>query len=116
MRFCSRSALDQKLEFVRVAQAGTVSVAELCRRYGIGRTCGHRWLARFREAGEAGLTERSRRPLASPGRTAQAVEAAVLGEPAAHPAWGGRKIARVLARELEIRDAPCSSPSAWPPG
>src|SRR5690606_12242913 len=41
---------------------------------------------------------RSRRPRASPQRSAPELEAAVLAVRDRHPAWGARKIARVLAR------------------
>jgi transposase InsO family protein len=95
------SVMDQRMEFVRLALAGGVPVAELCRRFGISRDTGHRLLRRFREAGEAGLAERSRRPVAMPTRTAPEVEAAVLAVRAEHPVWGGRKIARRLG-ELGI--------------
>jgi transposase InsO family protein len=57
---------------------------------------GYKWLGRYSEAGAAGLADRSRRPLHSPGRTAEELEAAVLSVREEHPAWGGRKIARVL--------------------
>jgi transposase InsO family protein len=55
-------------------------------------------MARYREAGAAGLEERSRRPLSSPRRTSSQIEAAVLAVRSEHPAWGGRKIAAVLKR------------------
>jgi transposase InsO family protein len=57
----------------------------LCRRFGISRTTGYKWLERYRREGSAGLIERSRRPNASPLRTTTAVNA-----------WGERKIKRTL--------------------
>jgi len=71
-------------------------VSELCRRFGVSRSNGYKWLERFAEAGEAGLVERSRRPLASPQQISAALTAHVLAVRAAHPTWGGRKIRRVL--------------------
>jgi len=106
MGFVGRSAEAQKLEFVRLAQTEGVAFSALCRRFGVGRTCGYKWLARFEAGGAAALTERSRRPLVSPGRTPAPVEAAAVAVRAGHPAWGGRKIARVLARETGIAIAP----------
>ncbi|RWP46810.1 IS481 family transposase, partial [Mesorhizobium sp.] len=64
-----------------------------------GRTCAYKLLARWRAIGEAGLLERSRRPQSSPTRSAHEIEAAALSVRTTHPAWGGRKIARVLARQ-----------------
>jgi transposase-like protein len=61
--------MDTRLEFVRLATAGGVSVAELCRRFGISRETSFQYLRRYREEGVAGLQDRSRRPHTSPRRT-----------------------------------------------
>ncbi|WP_152536154.1 helix-turn-helix domain-containing protein, partial [Mesorhizobium loti] len=47
--------MNQKEEFVRLALAPGANVSALCRRFGIGRTCGHKLIARFRAQGESGL-------------------------------------------------------------
>jgi transposase InsO family protein len=99
MPFEDTSAMKQKLEFVRLAAAEGANMSALCRRFGIGRTCAYKLLARWRALGEVGLLEGSRRPQSSPTRSAPEIEAAALSVRAAHPAWGGRKIARVLARQ-----------------
>ena len=70
MPWKSGTIMDSRLEFVRLAEAGGVSVAELCRRFGISRETGFQYLRRYREEGVAGLTDRSRRPHTSPRRTA----------------------------------------------
>lgn len=106
MPFGDRSAMSQKLEFVRLAMRDGANVSALCRRFGIGRTCGYKLIARYRVEAEAGLAERSRRPLSSPTRCAAQVEAAALSIRAAHPTWGGRKIAWALAREGIGQPAP----------
>jgi transposase InsO family protein len=85
------------LEFVRLVGAGG-SVTELCRRFGVSRSNGYKWLRRYEVEGAAGLLERSRRPLDSPGRSSAELEAQVLAVRVEHPAWGGRKIAKVLER------------------
>jgi transposase InsO family protein len=92
-------AFEEKLAFVRLAEGGEIGITELCRRFGIGRSCGYKWLARWQAQGEAGLSERSRRPHLSPRASSPEVEAAVLALRRSHPVWGGRKIAAVLARE-----------------
>jgi transposase len=90
--------MDLRLEFVRLALLDGANISGLCRRFGIGRTCGYKLIARYRAQGEAGLAEQSRRPHTSPGRSTDMIEAAVLGLRREHPAWGGRKIAKVLGR------------------
>ena len=101
------SALDRREEFVRLAGRAGANVSELCRRFGVSRSNGCKWLGRYRAEGEAGLSERSRRPHHSPGRTPEELEAEVLAVRQAHPAWGGRKIRRVLERGG--REAPSAS-------
>jgi transposase InsO family protein len=45
---------------------------------GVSRQCAHRWVARYRAEGEAGLQDRSSRPHTSPLRTSAMVEDAVV--------------------------------------
>ena len=92
------SALERREEFVRLAAGSGVSLSELCRRFGVSRSNGYKWLRRYEAQGRAGLEERSRRPGSSPARTSPELEGQVLAVRSAHPAWGGRKIHRVLKR------------------
>jgi transposase InsO family protein len=93
------SALERRGEFVRLASRPGANVSELCRRFAISRSNGCKWLARYQVEGLAGLEERSRRPGRSPGRTSAQMEADVLRVRAEQPAWGGRKIRRILQDE-----------------
>jgi transposase InsO family protein len=87
---------QQREEFVRLARQPDANVSQLCRRFAISRKTGYKWLARD------DLRDRSRCPHSSPGRTPPAVEAQVIALRAQHPAWGGRKIAHVLARDAGV--------------
>lgn len=84
-------------EFVALAEDEQVPLAVLCRRYGISRKTGYKWLGRMRCGGEAQLQDRSRRPCSSPMRTAAAVEAEVVALRQAFPAWGPRKLRHLLS-------------------
>jgi transposase InsO family protein len=88
------SRMQGREEFVRLALAEDANVALLCRRFGISRKTGYKWLARQRGGGQ--LADRSRRPLGSPARTSAAVEAQVLSLRKQRPSWGGRKLRRRL--------------------
>lgn len=94
MAWRETSAMDERLEFCRLAGLEGANVSALCQRFGISRQTGYVWLRRLR-SGE-GAKDRSRRPLSSPRRTDAAREGAVLGIRDIHPAWGARKIARRL--------------------
>lgn len=92
------SVMEQRLEFVRLATQDGANRRELCRRFGVSPQTGYRWLNRA-AAGAGDLTDRSRRPHASPRGSSTAAETAVLHIRDAHPAWGARKIARCLTRD-----------------
>lgn len=87
------SIVQLRYEFVRLYEQGG-NLSQLCRRFGISRTTGYKWLGRYGQ-GEA-LVDRSRRPLTSPKRSDAAIETAVLDLRKAHPAWGARKLRRRL--------------------
>jgi transposase InsO family protein len=91
------SAVDLREEFVMLAQREGSNFRELCRGFMISPTTGYKWLARYAAAGREGLSDRSRRPQASPGRTAPALEERIVALRDLHPAWGARKLARRLS-------------------
>lgn len=90
------SVMSQRKEFVMLAQGEGSNISELCRRFGISRVTGYKWLARYHAQGEDGLADISRRPHHSPGRTEEKMEEAILTVRDTHPAWGPRKIRRWL--------------------
>src|SRR5687768_16391421 len=92
-----RGLMDVKREFVELALRAGANRRELCRRFGIGPKAAYALLARYEQEGDAAFVERSRRPLDSPGKTSAERESALLALRKAHPAWGGRKLARRLS-------------------
>ncbi len=100
------SEMSSRMEFLRLAMAEGSNVAGLCRRFGISRKTGYKWLAR-NQAGDP-PQDRSRRPAISPARTPDAVEAAVLALRSERPSWGGRKLRRRL-QDLGHSPVPAAS-------
>lgn len=90
------TAMSQRLEFVMLAQAEGANISGLCRRYGVSRKSGYKWIRRFGGGGKEGLSDRSRRPRNSPARSDASVEELVVQARQKHPAWGGRKLRRLL--------------------
>lgn len=88
--------MSQRAAFIEQAKAVGTNISALCRSYGISRKTAYKWLKREREGGAAGLIEQSRRPHRSPAQTDPGMEGQVLALRDEHPAWGGRKIRRVL--------------------
>src|SRR5215204_4552748 len=93
------SAMSLREEFVTLAGAEGANVSLLCRRFGVSRRTGYKWLARYRAGGAAGLADRPRRPHHSPGRSGGGLERLVAAARARHPAWGPRKLRRLLLNE-----------------
>src|SRR5436189_2121305 len=93
------TAMSERQEFVLLAQAETVNLSSLCRRFGISRKCGYKWTTRFAADGAQGLSDRSRRPHCSPSRSSERMEQQVLAARQRHPAWGPRKLRRLLMNE-----------------
>lgn len=90
------TVMSVRMEFINLASMDDANVSELCRRFGISRKTGYKWLRRFNENGIAGLNDRSKRPLVSPRQTPADMENIVLGLRDGHEAWGGRKLRRRL--------------------
>ncbi len=102
------TCMSLRLEFTSSARAPDANVTQLCRRFGISRKTGYKWLLRFAREGPSGLTEHSRRPLHSPRRTAPDAEARVTALRELHPGWGGRKLNRRL-RDQGVSPVPAPS-------
>ena len=57
MPWLESSTMDQRMEFVVLASPEGANVAQLCRRFGISRVTGHKWIARYASGGKASLTD-----------------------------------------------------------
>jgi transposase InsO family protein len=95
MPWKTMNAQEQRVQFVVAASRGEGPFSRLCEEFGISRPTGLLWVQRYREAGLAGIAERSRRPLHSPWRTAAELEEQVVALRRRYPDWGARKL-RVL--------------------
>lgn len=105
--------MDQRLDFVRDALSERFTMVELCRRYGVSRRIGYKWLGRFAEDGKRGLRNRSRRPHTCPTAVRPVLTELVCEFRRLHPDWGARKLLKVLrGRHPEIDDWPAASTAA----
>jgi transposase InsO family protein len=100
--------VELRTEFCHLATVEGANMSTLCERFAVSRKTGYKWLARYRAEGEVALIDRSRRPHTLRDPTSAEVEAAVLEVRDAHPAWGGRKIRKVLLRG-GLSEAPAAS-------
>ena len=86
---------------IQHASETTQNVAKTCRRFGISRPTFYKWVARYKEHGEAGLCDRPRTPHSSPKATPKEVVSKVLYLRQNYH-FGPARIAAYLRRYHEI--------------
>ena len=101
--------MDERMCFVAACLEGSESISELCRHFGISRKTGHKWLARYRSQGVAGLVDRSRAPHSN----SRAVDLETIDKVIAlrteFPTWGPRKVHAHLLQKHPERAWPAAS-------
>ena len=108
----ARLTFHGRLLLVRRVREEGHAIAHAAKAMGVSRQCAHRWVARFDAEGEAGLHDRSSRPLTCPTRTSAQVEQQVLDARTAHRKgqdWLGPELgvpARTVSRILRRHDVP----------
>lgn len=108
MPWTEKSKVDQRSELVRAVLAGE-SIAAACRRYGVSRPTGYKWVARYRELGLEGLVDQPRAPKRSPQRVDETVEQLVCQVRRKFPHWGPKKIRAFLQTKRPTRQWPAAS-------
>lgn len=97
--------MDLRREFVLAATSPGANVSELCRKYGVSRTNGYKWISRFRREGEPGLEERSRRPKSISGTDGEVV-LQIIELRRRYPKWGAKKVRQLLIRKISVDETP----------
>ena len=97
MPWGERQLMSLRTEFVHLATAGGLSMSVLCRRFGISRKTGYKWLGRYQADPTTGLHDRSRRPHQLLSQVPAPVVCCVVALRQTHPRWGARKLRQRLA-------------------
>src|SRR3954469_15172380 len=95
MPWSTHTPMSQRLEFVVLAARAGIAFSELCRRFGVSRKTGYKWLNRYKLGGQDALEERSRRPRRSPRQVAPPVAQRVIAL-RKETTWCGRKLRQRL--------------------
>ena len=90
---------ERRIRFIHDWQKQEDSMAELCRRYGISRRVGYKWVERYKQDGIEGLQDHSRAPKRHPNQTPAAIEERILTLRAKHGYWGPATLKAVLERK-----------------
>jgi putative transposase len=102
------SCVVRRLQFVKLAWKAQQSMSQLCRRFGMSRRTGYKWLSRFEREGPQGLQDRACRPHRSPRRTSSKWLKRIRGLRRRHPSWGSCKLAARLRKEYPAQRVPCA--------
>ena len=94
MSWETKTVMEQREQFVAEVLEGRETVSNLCRKYGISRKTGYKWINRAAEGLQ--LCDQSRRPHQQPSKTAENIERQIVQMRLTHPAWGGRTIRAAL--------------------
>ena len=84
-------------------------MTDLCAAFSISRKTGYKYLSRYREAGSAGLVDRSRAPREHPNRTDPEVVRKILQQRQDHGTWGAKKILARLSKDEPTLALPARS-------
>lgn len=106
MSWIESDRMSQRREFLDLAKVSGANITLLCKRFGISRKTGYKWIKRVHETGC--IEDQSRRPSYSPSQTSGSMEKRILKVREDNPTWGGRKLRnRLLA--LGLKDLPSAS-------
>lgn len=71
MPWSDMTSLHQRVLFIADVARATEDFSAVCRRFGVSRKTGYKWVARYAHGGPGELVARSPRPLRSPTATPQ---------------------------------------------
>ena len=106
MAFKETCVMDQRQRFVFEALEPSSNMSALCRRYGISRKTGYKWVRRFDSGGIGALSDLSRRPIRHPLETTAAMAMEVIRLRGLHPTWGPPKLRVLLLRSYATAAVP----------
>ena len=109
MPWKEKSPMNERTRFLSDHLSGLHSVSELCRKYGISRKTGYKWIARYEADGPPGLGERTSRPLSISHSTPEPIVRELLAARERHPTWGAKKLLALLQRKHPTWRLPAKS-------
>ncbi len=90
--------IGERKRFVKLALTAREPIAQLCRKFGVSRSVGYKWINRFYRDGARGLQDRPRQPRHSPRRIKKRWLTLIRRARRQHPHWGPKKIHALLRR------------------
>ncbi len=97
---------EQRQRFLEDYQMNYYSISELAERFSISRKTAHKWINRFKQHGQAGFHEHSRRPHSCPWQTDASIVEELVALRKRHPNWGPKKLLDLMQRRDPGRQLP----------
>lgn len=101
--------MKERIRFISEWEEGHWSMTELCRRAGVERKTGYKWLKRYQQGGWEALQDQSRAPRHHPNQVIPEVEEEIVQARQSYPHWGPRKLKVWLEREVPEVEWPAAS-------
>ncbi len=101
--------VDERIRFVMEIERGELPKAALCRRFGISRPTGDKWLRRYGEVGLSGMEDRPRAARRHPNETPEELAQFVIALRRRYSYWGPKKLRAVLVRKYPQMSWPACS-------
>lgn len=102
-------AMIERENFVLSYLEHELTMAALCREFGISRKTGYKWMKRFIRNGLFGLEDLSRAPYTHFNAVSAEVEKRVVAARRRHPTWGPLKLRAWLQRQDTVTKWPAAS-------
>ena len=102
-------AMKERKAFIECWLSGEYNKSQLCRRFGISRPTGDKWIGRFIREGMNGLEDRSRAPHRPGNQTAEHLVRQIVETKHRFPHWGPLPIHHWLVRERPQVNWPAAS-------
>ena len=95
---------EQRQRFLEDYQLNYYSITELAERFCISRNTAYKWINRFKENGQSGFQELSRRPHNCPWQTDEEIVEELVDARKAHPKWGPKKLLDLIQKQTSRKE------------
>jgi putative transposase len=102
-------AMEERMRFVDAVVENAETFAAICRRFGVSRRTGYKWLARYQAEGAEGLKDQSRAPLHHARAMTARLAEHCLAVRREHPSWGPVKVKAWLETHRPRTEWPAAS-------
>lgn len=109
MGWMETCVVEERMRFMLAVEKQEEAFAAVCRRFGVSRRNGYKWLERYRAEGVRGLVDRTRAPLTHPQAVPGAIAEQCLAVRRRYRTWGPVKVRAWLDRHAPEVTWPAAS-------